>query len=175
MEEFKQNKFFSGNEFMKRFFSSSTIAFLLVSLVSVSHLTADDLKTTEDNDWTRQELDSAFRSEGVSATDVNHDGKIDVIAGDVWYEAPDWKIHEIRKPGKFVAGVGYSDGFCHFVYDINQDGWDDVIYIDEPGQPFYWYENPKNEDRHWKETVIRDNITNETPSSLILPGTGNRN
>ncbi len=58
-----------------------------------------------DEAWERQNLDGAFRSEGVAAADVNHDGKIDVLAGDVWYEAPDWKMHEIRKPGKFVAGA----------------------------------------------------------------------
>ncbi len=138
---------------------------LLIVLTSWNEniLPAGELKSNEDSQWSRLKLDSAFRSEGVAATDVNHDGKIDVIAGDVWYEAPDWKVHEIRKPGKFVAGVEYSDSFCNFTWDINQDGWDDLIYVDEPGQPFYWYENPKNKPGLWKETVIRDNITNETP------------
>ena len=37
-----------------------------------------------------------FRSEGVAVADVNRDGKMDILVGDVWYEAPDWKMHEIR-------------------------------------------------------------------------------
>ncbi|HUE17005.1 MAG TPA: hypothetical protein VMR25_22700, partial [Planctomycetaceae bacterium] len=49
--------------------------------------------------WQRINLDKTFRSEGVAAFDVNHDGKIDIVAGDVWYEAPNWKMHEIRTPG----------------------------------------------------------------------------
>src|SRR4051812_14367282 len=67
--------------------------------------------------WQRIKLDGTFRSEGVAAFDVNKDGRIDVVAGDVWYEAPDWKMHEIRTPGKFVVGVGYSNSFLNFGYD----------------------------------------------------------
>ena len=38
------------------------------------------------------------RSEGATVADVNKDGKMDILTGEVWYEAPDWKMHEIRKP-----------------------------------------------------------------------------
>jgi len=41
-------------------------------------------------------VDKTFRAEGVAVGDINRDGKIDVLAGDVWYAAPDWKMHEIR-------------------------------------------------------------------------------
>lgn len=154
--------------------SLPSVALLTLSIfiLNPDQAFSEELVRKEDSNWERFELDSAFRSEGAAATDVNKDGMIDVIAGDVWYEAPDWKMHEIRKPGKFVAGVGYSDSFCNFTYDINQDGWDDLIYVDEPGQPFYWYENPKNQPGHWKETVIRDNITNETPLFADITGDG---
>lgn len=122
--------------------------------------------------WQRIELDSAFRSEGVAAADVNRDGKIDVLAGDVWYEAPDWKMHEVRKPGKFVAGVGYSNSFANWAYDINGDGWDDLIIVGFPGAPFHWYENPKNQPGHWKEHLIWHSACNETPLFTDLTGDG---
>ncbi len=32
-----------------------------------------------------------FRSEACGVGDFNNDGKIDVIAGQYWYEAPHWK------------------------------------------------------------------------------------
>ena len=38
-------------------------------------------------------VDKTFRAEGVAVGDINRDGKIDVLAGDVWYAAPDWKMH----------------------------------------------------------------------------------
>ena len=50
--------------------------------------------------WKKTVLDKEFRSEGVAVADVNKDGKMDILTGEVWYEAPDWKPHEIRKPGK---------------------------------------------------------------------------
>jgi hypothetical protein len=122
--------------------------------------------------WERQQLDAAFRSEGVAAADVNHDGKIDVLAGDVWYEAPDWTMHEIRTPGKHVAGVGYSTSFANWAYDINGDGWDDFILIGFPGDPFYWYENPQNKPDHWKQHLIWHSACNETPIFQDITGDG---
>ena len=52
--------------------------------------------------WKKTVIDKAFRSEGVAVADVNKDGKMDILVGDYWYEAPDWKKHEIRKPGKLL-------------------------------------------------------------------------
>ncbi len=75
----------------------------------------------------RVQLDARFRSEGVSIGDFNKDGHMDISAGDVWYSAPDWKMHEFRPVGNFWAGVGYSNSFCNWAYDVNQDGWTDII------------------------------------------------
>src|SRR5712692_9024485 len=47
--------------------------------------------------WKKIVVDKAFRSEGVAVADVNKDGKMDIIVGDVWYEAPHWKKHIIRE------------------------------------------------------------------------------
>src|SRR5204863_73194 len=46
--------------------------------------------------WKKTVLDTKFRSEGVAVADVNKDGKIDVLNGEYWYEAPDWKPHELQ-------------------------------------------------------------------------------
>lgn len=146
------------------------LSFISVTMLMV--LLASSFELSAGETWQRQQLDAAFRSEGSAAADVNKDGKMDVIAGDVWYEAPDWKMHEVRKPGKFVAGKGYSDSFCNFAYDINQDGWTDFIYVSFPGKEFYWYENPKNKSGHWKEHLIWHSICNETPKFTDLTGDG---
>jgi len=122
--------------------------------------------------WKRVKLDERFRSEGAAAADVNRDGKMDVIAGDLWYEAPNWTIHEIRKPGKFVAGKGYSNSFANFAYDVNGDGWTDVIIVGFPGAPFHWYENPKNKPGHWKAHLIWHSACNESPEFEDVDGDG---
>jgi len=122
--------------------------------------------------WKRLKLDDTFRSEGVAATDVNHDGKIDVLAGDVWYEAPTWNMHAIRPVGKFVAGKGYSNSFGNFAFDVTGDGWDDYILIGFPGDPIHWYENPQNKEGHWAEHVVWHSACNESPEFEDVDGDG---
>jgi hypothetical protein len=135
-------------------------------------IAASSLASGGDVAWRRIQLDARFRSEGAAIGDFNHDGKNDLVAGDVWYEAPDWKVHEIRTPGNFPVGQGYSQSFCNWVYDINGDGWLDVIIVGFPGEPFHWYENPKNADGHWKESLIWHSICNETPAFRDVTGDG---
>lgn len=122
--------------------------------------------------WERIKLDEAFRSEGVAVADVNKDGKNDVLAGEVWYEAPNWTLHEIRTPGKFVAGVGYSESFACWAYDVNNDGWDDLVHVGFPAKAAFWYENPQNKPGHWKEHLIWHSACNESPDFLDITGDG---
>jgi len=130
------------------------------------------ISSADEIGWERQKLDDRFRSEGVAAADVNRDGRLDVLAGDVWYAAPDWTIHEIRPPGEFVAGKGYSTSFANFASDVNGDGWDDFILVGFPGAEFYWYENPQNETGHWKEHLIWHSACNESPDFEDVDGDG---
>jgi hypothetical protein len=136
--------------------------------------------------WQRIKLDETFRAEGVAAGDFNKDGKLDVAAGDVWYAAPDWKMTRFRQPltqghqptEKYDGSKGYSNCFASFTHDINGDGWDDLIVVGYPGDPFYWYENPKNGTGDWKqyeiwhsacnETVLFTDITGDQKPELIL-------
>ena len=118
-------------------------------------------------------LDREFRSEGVAIGDINRDGKMDIMAGNLWYEAPSWTPREIAKAGKFDAAGGYSNSFVNFAQDINHDGFIDQILIDTPGKPpVLWRENPGRSGGYWKEHLIAANACNESPTVGVLSGAG---
>lgn len=151
---------------------------MLCCCLSIMLLAA--MTAAADAQWQRVPIDGQFRAEGVAAGDFNKDGLLDVVAGDVWYAAPDWTRHALRqsldregKPtDKYDGSKGYSNTFASWAYDVNGDGWDDVIHVGFPGAPCYWYENPQNQPGLWKQFEIWHSACNETPLFTDLTGDG---
>ena len=108
-------------------------------------------------------------SASIQAQPVNNGP--DVIVGDLWYAAPDWKPHEIRKPRKPNRG-GYTEAFAVYADDFNKDGWADVLVIPFHGKDAKWYENPHNKPGHWKARVAFPKTGNETRIYPDLFGDG---
>jgi hypothetical protein len=122
--------------------------------------------------FTKVVLDKTFRSEGVAVGDVNHDGKLDILAGEVWYEAPNWTMHELLPAGKYDGNTGYSKTFANFACDVNGDGWIDSVITTMMGEPSLWYENPQNKPGYWKVHTGSRSACNETPVFADLLGNG---
>jgi hypothetical protein len=66
----------------------------------------------------------------------------------------------------------YSDNFFAFVYDFNNDKWNDILIIGFPGKDTSWYENPKTADRHWRRHTVFGQTDNESPTFADLTGDG---
>ncbi|QDK81756.1 VCBS repeat-containing protein [Spirosoma sp. KCTC 42546] len=115
-----------------------------------------------------------FISEGVAVADLNKDGKMDIVAGYYWFEAPNWTRHEMAPSRVYDPRKEYSDSFLNLGMDVNQDGWDDVVIIDFPGKPAFWFENPKNKPGEWSKHIIADSvgIANESPGFIDIDGDG---
>src|SRR3954471_5367328 len=74
-------------------------------------------------------MSEKFYSEGATAGDFNHDGKMDYAAGGWWYEGPEFKKSHRYYEGEAFDTVKntYSKNFFSYTSDFNKDGWDDIL------------------------------------------------
>jgi len=119
-------------------------------------------------------LDTVFRSEGVAVGDFNRDGKADIAAGTVWYEAPEWKMRLTGDKAPEYDPMSYSHAFQTFADDLNGDGWIDVLVVDWPGAMTWWLENPKQANEPWKQHILTPVTNNESPQFVDVDGDGKR-
>src|SRR5207244_8560846 len=88
------------------------------------------------------QLTSDFYCEGANFGDFNHDGKMDLVSGPFWYEGPDFKTRHEYYPATTYDPLGYSENFFAFTYDLNQDGWTDILIVGFPRKEPVWSETP---------------------------------
>jgi hypothetical protein len=75
----------------------------------------------------------------VRVIDVNHDGKLDIVSGGFWYEAPEWKKHFLRE----VEVIrGRFDDYSNLELDVNADGWTDIVSVNYRSKSLFWVEHP---------------------------------
>ena len=65
-------------------------------------------------------------SETAAVADVNRDGRLDIISGEHWYQAPAWTKHRFRELG---FSNQYIDDFSDLVIDVDADGSPDVVSV----------------------------------------------
>jgi len=145
---------------------------LVIVLLLAGSLTCYAQTPGSEVTFKKSHLWDEFYTEAASVGDVNKDGKTDIIAGARWFEAPDWKAHDIWKPKRFDYTKGYSDSFLNFMLDVNEDGWIDLICFDFPGKQVYWLENPAGPDIFWKRNLIDSVASNESPLMADIDSNG---
>jgi hypothetical protein len=142
---------------------------LLTSLALVAVVVRAD--AAFHHEFQRIRLSDQYFAEGANYGDFNKDGKVDIIAGPYWYAGPDFKVkQEIYEPVVQDRNRYSYNNFFAFVYDLNGDGWDDVLINGLPGRPAHFYENPKGADGHWKKHEVFDWVSNESPTFTQLVG-----
>jgi FG-GAP-like repeat/FG-GAP repeat len=96
--------------------------------------------------WKLHTLNGQSEFEAAGVLDVDNDGKLDVVSGASWYQAPTWKPFPVRD----VTRIGtYYNDFGTFPLDINGDGNTDFITCSYFGQDVGWVENPGKPGAPW--------------------------
>ena len=90
-------------------------------------------------------------SETCAFADMNGDGRLDLVSGEYWYEAPNWIKHKFREI-PFVNN--YIDNFSDLPLDVNHDGHIDIVSCSWFSRKLAWWENPGKGSGNWKEHII---------------------
>ncbi|MBI3467910.1 MAG: VCBS repeat-containing protein, partial [Planctomycetes bacterium] len=104
-----------------------------------------------------------------AAIDVDHDGKLDVVSGGWWYQAPDWKKHFLREVEMIR---GRYDDYSNLPLDVNGDGWTDIISANYRSETLYWIEHPGAKLGPWTAHVIEKPGPMETARLFDIDGDG---
>src|SRR5262245_31961823 len=111
--------------------------------------------------------DSAFPS--CAVIDVNHDGKLDIVSGGFWYEAPTWQKHFLRDVE--MIGGRYDD-YSNLPLDVNGDGWPDLVSANYRSRKLYWIEHPGKSLGAWTPHVVDTPGPMETARLFDIDGDG---
>jgi hypothetical protein len=168
----------------------SLLAALPLTCLPLALLAADPVPSGE---FTRQEITDEFWAEGANYGDFNHDGKMDIVYGNFWWEGPDFtKKHEYQHieksftvkqadgtektyqgfKGRYSPDNDYSANFLCYTYDFNGDGWTDILVLGFPGKESWWFENPQGKSETWIQHVALDVTDTESPTFKDINGDG---
>jgi hypothetical protein len=146
-----------------------------------------------------------FLAQSCAIADYNHDGIPDISSGRRWYQGPDFQTAHIFRGSPFAtpghdalprSGApselqdGESDDQADYPFDVDGDGWVDVIDIGatdyvttvspapQPQEPAtgYWYKNPGmpavEGDAAWTPNLIHTDIRHEQHGLVDVDGDG---
>jgi hypothetical protein len=119
--------------------------------------------------WRQHTINGQSEFEAAGVFDVDRDGKLDIVCGDTWYQAPDWKPHHIRDVQR--VGTYYND-FAVLPLDVNGDDHTDFITVSYFGKNIGWVENPGKTDAPWTFHEVDVPGTSEAATYVDLTGDG---
>jgi len=158
-------------------FSRRTILGLAAfTVLSVALLPSFCIAAEEPIEFITHRLGS-FRSEACGVGDFNNDGRIDIVAGPYWYEAPNWKPLQYRSlEGRTHAvdenGRGYWDDFMNLPLDVDGDGFLDVVTCSWFSRQIDWYRNTGPADGQWPLILGEKNGNYECGDLWDIDGDG---
>src|SRR3954467_15827491 len=103
-------------------------------------------------------------SETAAVADVNKDGRLDIISGENWYEAPSWTKHRFRE---LNFTNNYYDNFSDLPVDVDGDGYPDLVRVTWFAKKISWWRNPG---RNASRTRVRPATSSSGMSGAPVAG-----
>jgi VCBS repeat protein len=111
-------------------------------------------------------------SETAAVADINHDGRLDIVSGENWYEAArsgpgqtlSWTKHKFRELN-FTSN--YYDNFSDLPVDVDGDGYPDLVRVTWFAKKISWWKNPG---RSAGKTRVRSGTSATSASGAPMTG-----
>jgi uncharacterized protein (DUF3820 family) len=117
-----------------------TLAPLALALLATSVVSAGEPK------WLKHTINAKSEFESAGVFDVDGDGKLDIVSGDTWYQAPDWSRAKVRDVTRTAT---YLNDFATLPMDVNGDGKLDFVTCSYFNKNVGWVENPGAKGKVW--------------------------
>jgi len=111
-------------------------------------------------------------SETALFVDINRDGKLDLVSGEYWYEAPRWTKHRFREID-YISN--YVDDLSTLPLDVDGDGYVDLVTSGWFSKTLAWWRNPGRTGEMWKEHPIATGAPIEFSFLVDLDNDGKAN
>src|SRR4051794_24674580 len=96
--------------------------------------------------WKQHAINGKSPFEAAGVFDVDGDGRLDIVSGDTWYQAPDWTPYRVRAVTR--QGTYFND-FATLPMDVNGDGRTDFVTCAYFSRDVGWVENPGVKGAEW--------------------------
>jgi len=90
-------------------------------------------------------------SESAAIADINGDGRLDIVSGENWYEAPRWVKHHFRE---ILYTNNYIDDLSTLALDVDGDGHVDLVTSGWFSKKLAWWRNPGKTGASWQQHPI---------------------
>ncbi len=108
-------------------------------------------------------------NEACAFADINGDGRLDIVSGENWFEAPKWIRHKFRE---IPFTSNYVDDFSDLPLDVNGDGHIDVVSCAWFSRRLSWWQNPGRGKGEWKDHTIESGFPIEFAFLVDLDNDG---